>query len=235
MPPVKSPLRNDVIEVGQQFYISASSSLADDRTRVLLHGDTFAVFDRSGDVQPIGAGQQGIFYKEARHLSRLELKLCGVRPLLLSSNIREDNIVFGIDLTNPDLKLAGSKDLLRGTVHIYRSKFLTDGVCHDQITVHNYGDAAVDVDLSLEFDADYADIFEVRGEKRAHHGEMLPEEVDRGGVTLGYMGLDNIRRNTRIACSVAACSAHEGGIEIPLHIEARQEIEFTVTIECTRQ
>src|SRR5665213_1514855 len=157
---LKSPLSNDVIEVGQQFYIRASSSLADDRTRVLLHGDTFAVFDRSGDVHAIGVGQQGIFHKETRHLSRLELKVCGVRPLLLSSNIREDNIVFGVDLTNPDLNLAGGNDLLRGTVHIYRSKLLTDGVCHDEITVHNYGDAAVDVDLSLEFDADYADIFE---------------------------------------------------------------------------
>ena len=46
MTSLKSALSKDVIEVGQQFYIRASSSLADDRTRVLLNGDTFAVFDR---------------------------------------------------------------------------------------------------------------------------------------------------------------------------------------------
>ena len=66
--PVQREQQSDVIEVGQQFYIRASSALADDRTRVLLNGDTFAVFDRSGDIQPVGFGQQGIFHNETRHL-----------------------------------------------------------------------------------------------------------------------------------------------------------------------
>src|SRR5215475_12936328 len=118
MPQLKSSLGKDVIEVGQQFYIRASSSLADDRTRVLLNGDTFAVFDRSGDVQPVGFGQQGIFHKETRHLSRLETHFCGERPLLLSSTIREDNVLFGVDLTNPDVDLESGVLLQRGTVHI---------------------------------------------------------------------------------------------------------------------
>jgi hypothetical protein len=82
MTQVKNAPGKDVIEVGQHFYIRASSSLADDRTRVLLNGDTFAVFDRGGDVQPVGFGQQGIFHKETRHLSRLEMHFSGERPLL---------------------------------------------------------------------------------------------------------------------------------------------------------
>src|SRR5579872_4825117 len=155
----------DVIQVDQQFYIRASSSLADDRTRVLLNGDTFAVFDRSGDIQPVGFGQQGIFHDETRHLSRLEMRFCGVRPLLLSSTVREDNILFAVDLTNPDVDLESGALLPRGTVHIYRTKFLTEQVCYDQITINNYGDTAIDVEVSFEFDADFADIFEVRGEK----------------------------------------------------------------------
>ena len=97
LPTVQKEHHQDIIEVGQQFYIRASSALADDRTRVLLNGDTFAVFDRSGDVQPVGFGQQGIFHNETRHLSRLEMRFCGVRPLLLSSTVREDNILFAAD------------------------------------------------------------------------------------------------------------------------------------------
>src|SRR5579884_312562 len=128
MPLLRSAHGKDVIEIGQQFYISASSSMADDRTRVLLYGDTFAVFDRSGDIQPVGVGQQGIFHNEMRHLSRLELKICGERPLLLSSTIREDNVLFAVDLTNPDLDLPSGVRILRGTLHIYRTKFLSDGV-----------------------------------------------------------------------------------------------------------
>ena len=74
LPSVQKEHHQDVIEVGHQFYIRASSALADDRTRVLLNGDTFAVFDRSGDVQPVGFGQQGIINNETRHLSRLEMR-----------------------------------------------------------------------------------------------------------------------------------------------------------------
>src|SRR5882757_3818860 len=40
----------EVIRVGDHFYVLALSSRADDRTRVLKHGDTFAVLDRYGDI-----------------------------------------------------------------------------------------------------------------------------------------------------------------------------------------
>src|SRR5579859_1621924 len=198
IPSVQKEQHRDVIEVGQQFYIRASSALADDRTRVLLNGDTFAIFDRSGDVQPVGFGQQGIFHNETRHLSRLELRFCGVRPLLLSSTTREDNVLFAVDLTNPDIDLESGHLLPRGTVHIYRTKFLTETVCYDQITLNNYGESDIDVEISLDFDADFADIFEVRGEKRLQRGKRQPEEISRSSVTLAYEGLDNVRRTTRL-------------------------------------
>src|SRR5215472_3522268 len=119
----------DIIEAGNQYHISAQSSLADDRTRVLLFGDTFAVFDRYGDIQPLGYGQQGLFFQETRHLSNLQFRIAGVRPLLLSSAVREDNILLAVDLTNPDLQLANGESVMRGSIHLYRTKFLGDGVC----------------------------------------------------------------------------------------------------------
>src|SRR3954449_6713675 len=227
MTSVKSALRKDVIEVGQHFYIRASSSLADDRTRVLLNGDTFAVFDRSGDIQPVGFGQQGIFHKETRHLSRLEMHFCGERPLLLSSTVREDNVLFGVDLTNPDLVMSSGQVLPRGTLHIFRAKFLTERIAYDQITLHNYGEVTIEGDLSFDFEADFADIFEVRGEKRARRGEVLPEFVERGTVTLEYQGLDHIRRFTRVESTQAGSSAHQGGIRVPIHLEPQSETTFS--------
>jgi glycogen debranching enzyme len=224
----------DVIEIGKHFYIRASSALADDRTRVLLNGDTFAIFDRSGDIQPVGFGQQGIFHNETRHLSRLETRFCGVRPLLLSSTIREDNVLFAADLTNPDLRLASGAFLPRGTVHIYRSKFLTETVCYDQITLTNYGEDAIEVDVSLEFEADFADIFEVRGEKRTRRGARLPEDVGRSSVILTYDGLDHIRRITCVECSLTPCKPHTGGISVPIRLESQSEVSFTVNVICER-
>jgi glycogen debranching enzyme len=224
----------DIIEVEQQFYIRASSSLADDRTRVLMGGDSFAIFDRSGDIQPVGVGQQGLFHKETRHLSRLELRICGVRPLLLSSTIREDNVVFAIDLTNPDLKLSSGIFLPHGTLHIYRTKFLSEGVVYDRIRVHNYGDKPVDVDMSFEFEADFADIFEVRGEKRKRRGQMFPEEMNHVGVTLAYLGLDDVLRSTRLECSLPITQTEPGEFVIPVHLDVQREASFTLLVECIR-
>jgi glycogen debranching enzyme len=235
MAQLKSALSKDVIEVGQHFYIRASSSLADDRTRVLLNGDTFAVFDRGGDIRPIGFGQQGIFHKETRHLSRLDMHFCGERPLLLSSTVREDNVLFAVDLTNPDLVMPTGAALPRGTLHFFRAKFLTERVAYDQITLHNYGDIRIEGDLSFEFEADFADIFEVRGEKRTRRGETLPDIVERGAVTLEYQGLDHIRRITRVECTSADCAAHEGGMTFPIHLDPQSETTLTLTIECRRE
>jgi len=222
----------DIIAVGDQFYIRAQSTLADDRTRVLLQGDTFAVFNRSGDIQPLGYGQQGIFYREARHLSSLEIRISGSSPLLLSSTIRDDNILFAVDLTNPDLKLPSGESLLRGTVHVYRRKFLADGACFDRLAVHNYGRMPINIELSFAFAADFADIFEVRGQRRLRRGTYLPEDIGRSGVTLGYQGLDGISRRTRIECSPAPCAASPYGISVPVCLEPQEETAFCLNIAC---
>lgn len=229
---VKNFTATDVIELEDQFYIRARSSLADARTLVLLHGDTFAVFDRYGDVQPVGPGQQGVFRHETRHLSYLELRLCGLRPLLLSSTVREDNVLLAVDLTNPDMELSSGDTLLHGTLHIYRTKFLSDDICFDKITVHNYGSKPVAIDLSFAFGADFADIFEVRGQKRERRGAHLPEEVHRSGVTLGYEGLDLVSRRTRIECSPAPCDATISRISVPIHLEPQQETAFCLDVVC---
>jgi glycogen debranching enzyme len=232
---LNNALSKEEIEVERQFYIRASSSLADDRTRVLMSGDTFAVLDRTGDIQPLGFGQQGIFHKETRHLSRLTMRLSGEEPILLSSTVREDNVLVAVDLTNPDLVMSSGQSLPRGTLHIYRTNFLTEGVAYDQITLHNYGETTIHADLSFELEADFADIFEVRGETRARRGEILPANIDRSSVTLEYEGLDQMHRSTRVECSVGACVTHQGGISIPIQLQAQCEFSFTLTIECRRE
>ena len=69
--------------VTQHFYIATESSPADDRTRVLKHGTTFAVFDRYGDIENVGLKEQGIFCEGTRFLSQLEFQLAYARPLAL--------------------------------------------------------------------------------------------------------------------------------------------------------
>src|SRR5215469_9772058 len=113
----------DVIQVRDRYYILATSTLADSRTQVLKQGDTFAVFDRHGDIGPLGAGAQGLYHEETRFLSSLVLKLNGNRLILLSSSVQDDNVQLVVDLTNTDIHVQGQVVLPRGALHIARSKF----------------------------------------------------------------------------------------------------------------
>src|SRR5262249_5314277 len=151
----------------------------------------FAVFDRFGDMELSGPAELGIYHQDTRFLSRLVLRLEGKRPLLLSSTIKEDNASLAVDLMNPDLTLPGDLVVPRGTVHIARSKILWNSTCYERLRVHNYGHSPVDLVLSIEFDADFADIFEVRGTKRPQRGHRLQTQVTSDELLLSYEGLDN--------------------------------------------
>jgi len=156
-------MAREVIRIRNEFYIRSSSARVDVRTRVLKQGDTFAVFDRFGDIETFGTGELGLYYQDTRFLSRLTLNLGKHRPLLLSSTVREDNAVMAVDATNPDVWRDSEIVVPRGTVHVFRSKILWEKTCHERVRIHNYGRAAVDVSFAIEFDADFADIFELRG------------------------------------------------------------------------
>jgi hypothetical protein len=119
----------DVILAEDQYYILATSSLADDRTRVLKHGETFAVFDRDGDIQPLGLGEQGLYHEGTRFLPRQILWLGRDRPLLRSSTVQDDNALLAIDLTNPDFTMDEHVVVPRDTLHIFRTELLWQGVC----------------------------------------------------------------------------------------------------------
>jgi hypothetical protein len=93
----------DIVRVKDEYYVRASSALADDRTRVLKYGDTFAVFNRYGDIEAFGPSQFGLFHAESRHLSRFTMRVNQQQPLLLSSTIREDNSFLSVDLVGEQL------------------------------------------------------------------------------------------------------------------------------------
>jgi glycogen debranching enzyme len=179
------------------FYIPTSNLPARPR-RVLKHNDTFAVFDSHGDIGATSGGSDGLFHCDTRHLSHLELLFDGAQPLLLGSSIRDDNLNYYVDLTNPDIYLDDKIALLKDTVHIGRTIYLLDGSLRERIVVTNHGAETVRFTLSLTFGSDFADLFEVRGIRRAHRGRSSTELSEPAGVTLTYTGLDEAQRRTTL-------------------------------------
>jgi glycogen debranching enzyme len=129
----------DIVRVADEYYVGASSALVDDRTRVLKCGDTFAVLNHYGDIEDLGFSQFGFFHAESRHLSRFSLRLNQQQPLLLGSTVRDDNAFLSVDVTNVDTALSSEERLPRGTIHVFRSQFLSIASRYEQIRILNYG------------------------------------------------------------------------------------------------
>jgi glycogen debranching enzyme len=224
----------DVIQIQDQFYILATSSLADDRTRVLKSGETFAVFNRLGDVEAIGLGEQGLYYRGTRYLSRLALRLGDKVPQLLRSTIQSDNAFLTLDMMNPDL-YAERVLLPRGSLHLFRSKFLWHGTCYDRFRLANFCSHAIQTTISLDFAADYVDIFQVRGTEREISGEILPPVVEDACVVLSYQGLDGILRFTRLQFDVAPTHLSDRSVIFQVGLRPKEESAISVAVTCSEQ
>lgn len=193
-----------------QFYIPATTSLQERRPRTLKHGDSFAVFDPNGDIVSGPGSPEGLYHRDTRHLSHLDLWLAGVRPMLLSSTLRDDNATLTCDLTNPDLFEDGRLVLERDLLHVRRVKFLWESSCHERLALRNFATEPIELALEIRFAADFADLFEVRGTQRARRGEHQDTEIAPDRVTLAYEGLDGLRRTTRLRFDPAPAALDAG-------------------------
>lgn len=223
---------NEVIRIGDQFYILASSSLAEETYRVLKQGETFAVFDRHGDIRPLGFEDHGLFHEGTRFLSHSTIKLDGRSPLLLSSTVREDNDILVVDLTNPDFSSRSGEMIFHGTVHFERTIFLWKGCKYERLEISNYGLAPVEFLCSFVFDADFMDIFEVRGIKRKRRGDRLEPVIGVDSVVLGYKGLDGIVRKTGIHISPPPEEMRPNQAKILVRLEPQQKSSIYITVTC---
>src|SRR5215470_16047717 len=179
------------------FYIPATGPPTRPR-RTLKCGDTFIVLDSYGDIGASAGGSDGLFHCDTRFLSHLELLLDGMQPLLLGSNVRDDNTSLTVDLTNPDIYSGNQLMLPKDTLHVVRTIFLWRDTAYQRLAIRNHGDRPVDVRLTILFDGDFADIFEVRGLRRAKRG-ILRRTVAAGTAVLSYGGLDGRRRQSTLA------------------------------------
>jgi glycogen debranching enzyme len=187
--------KDDAVPEEVPFYIPATGPTSRHR-RTLKHNDTFAVFDSHGDIGASAGGPDGLFDCDTRFLSHLELLINGTSPLLLGSAIKDNNLNYYVDLTNPDIYTDDKIVLRKDTIHIARTIYLHGGSLRERLALSNHGSEDVQLTLSLAFASDFADIFEVRGIHRQHRGRAWAKLLGADSITLSYQGLDGALRET---------------------------------------
>ena len=173
--------------------------------RSLKHDDTFIVLDSHGDIGASAGGPDGLFNADTRYLARLELVLDDVQPLLLGSNLRDDNSALTVDLTNPDIYRNGRIVLQKDMLHIVRTDL---PVARHRLSAHR---PAESWRAAREFrsDADCSTMISPTcsrcAAKSVRAAASAPASCSGpSDVLLEYQGLDGMSRHHRAAFRSAA-------------------------------
>jgi glycogen debranching enzyme len=153
-------------------------------------------------------------------------------PLLLGSNVRDDDSASSADLTNPDIYADGRILLEKDTVHLVRTTFVWRGMAYQRIAIKNHGDRNVDFELSFGFASDFADIFEVRGERRGRRGIAHRPQFCADKVLLKYQGLDGEIRRTKIVFNPMPSELGHNAACYRLSLRCDQSMSIFVVLSC---
>lgn len=188
-------------------------------------GDLFLLTDQAGNITKNENIQYGLYAKDTRFLSRYELFVDNIKPLVLSSGDEEGNI-NKFYLTNANFEKSESEEVL-----IKREQIMLNGMVYDRILVKNYFSQTLALKLILKVDADYLDIFQVRNyvkEKRL--GAILNPSKVKNGVILGYLGKDGVKRETELKILTGEGEIYKDRIELSFKLKHKQEKELTISI-----
>ena len=189
-------------------------------TLTLKDNDLFLITDLLGNIpgcgEEIDLSSLGLFCRDTRFLSRLELQLEGLPPIFLSSTAQRGFTLSAL-CANPYIAGTDQRAEIRAeTIGIQRDLVLQGGL-FEELALTNYSTQVVEFELSISFDADFADLFEIRGQVRQQVGTLLrpvrleqataePISIfndsgitDNGGeLTLAYQGVDQLLMEARI-------------------------------------
>ena len=214
------------------FYIPATGPETRLR-RTLKHDDSFLVIDAHGDIGASAGTGDGLFYRDTRFLSHLEMRINGTQPLLLGSNLRDDNAILTVDLTNADIFSSDRVIILeKDTLHISRSVYVWRNTVYQRLALRNHGAHPLSLVLSITFANDFADVFEVRGMRRPRRGTSSIRLNAPHEVVLSYLGLDTVVRVTSIYFDPAPTQLSRREATYQVTLPSHGTIALCVAVQC---
>lgn len=199
--------------------------------RVLRSDGISLLTTSSGHVDADEDSATGLYARDTRYLSRLRFSFNGVEPILLDS--REIDGSLSATFTNPAIQPGPSGAVIQAQTLIVRRRTLVANGLLQRFLVSNYGRQPVSCELRIEFDADFHDIFEIRGFSRQSVRPLRAKTVGHDSVTFEYDGADGVVRTTGISFQPPPqqLSDSRAALVIPLEPRATAEVMVRVGID----
>ena len=195
---------------------------------IIRERDLFLLTDPSGNVPPDNRQGFGLYHADTRHLSVYDFSFRSAEPVVLLSTAElgfaEEQV-----LTNPRMESEEGRILARGTIEVRRQRVLAD-VLEETLRVTNYNVFPVTLELVYRFGADFADIFEVRGQHRERRGRLLEPVADASSITYAYEGLDGRTRETHISFSQPPAVLSPQGAVLRMTLPRRASATFRLVV-----
>ncbi|MGE8078841.1 glycogen debranching N-terminal domain-containing protein [Peribacillus loiseleuriae] len=199
--------------------------------RVIKENDLFFLTDTKGNIPENHYYGLGLYTKDTRFLSKLDLKINGEEPILLSSSATE-NYMAEVLLTNPHMENEAGLVLWRESVEIERTRFIYDDVLYESIKVKNYFPKPISFNISLHMDVDFADMFIVRGFQTGNIGHRTGQTIEDRAFSYHYIGADEVKRSTKVSWDKDAKNvSDQGDILFEFHLDHEEEETFTLMIQ----
>lgn len=159
------------------------------QTVALVEGSSFCVAQLGGEIVPEQV--DGLFVRDTRILSRWQLRIDGhdIEPLSVLPGEPYECRFVG--------RLPARPGAVEPTILVERHRMVGEGMRED-IVITNYGTEAAGLELALQVDADFADLFEVK-DRRPTHPREIDRRADASGVHLQTSGANVQSRGIRIS------------------------------------
>lgn len=186
--------------------------------------------DKNGDIPFDNTRGLGLYTKDTRFLSQMELWINQEKPILLSSSA-DENYVARILLTNPHIEKNGEVLLWRESLEIERTRFIFHDILYETVKLSNFNPKPIQFDLSLTFAADFKDMFIVRGYNESTNGTLEPLQTEDRQMRFRYHGTDHIMRETKIEWDMEhTCVSDNGKVTFHLQLQPTETQEITFSI-----
>ncbi|MEK3986482.1 amylo-alpha-1,6-glucosidase [Paenibacillus sp. FSL K6-3166] len=198
--------------------------------RVIKENDLFLMTDKSGDIPDNDQSGLGLYTRDTRFLSRMEIRINNQRPILLSS-AADENYISTIRLTNPHMEEDGKLILWRESVEIERTRFIYEGALYETFKLTSYYPKAIQFDFSVLLDADFTDMFVIRGFQHGKLGSKTGERSAPGERVISYLGADELLRETKVKWDTQESRISETGeVHFDVELKHQESVEIAFFI-----
>jgi glycogen debranching enzyme len=196
---------------------------------VLKENRIMMVSDEMGDIPAGNTSGLGLYFSDTRFLSAYEFRLNRLQPILLSASV-DESYVATFQMVNPVLVLdEGKRRIPQQSLSIRRSRFIYGGL-HERIGLQNCGSQPIDVECALRMEADFRDMFDVRGLRLQRLGRLRPAEISSHGVSFAYEGQDGLFRRTEVVVNRAPSTNQDGTMTWHFNLASKETVTLVIDI-----